>query len=78
MKEDVFLAMVKCAMLQLAKEIGGFTFINDMDLCLPGPRLASHISKLMQQLVTHWEGLLHTTGGALVPEKCFWYLLNIT
>jgi hypothetical protein len=24
----------------------------------------------------HWSCLLNTTGGALKPEKCFWYLLD--
>jgi len=30
----------------------------------------------MQQLVDNWEGLLHATGGALVPTKCFWYHID--
>jgi len=30
----------------------------------------------MQKLVDKWEGLLRATGGALVPTKCFWYLLD--
>jgi len=30
----------------------------------------------MQDLVTNWEGLLRATSGALVPDKCFWYLIN--
>jgi len=30
----------------------------------------------MQQAVTHWEGLLRATGRVLVPEKCFWYLID--
>jgi len=34
--------------------------------------VASH----MQGLVTTWEGLLHATRGALVPNKCFWYLID--
>jgi len=29
----------------------------------------------MQDSVTNWEGLLCTTGGTLVPDKCFWYLI---
>ena len=24
----------------------------------------------------HWSCLLNATGGALKPEKCFWYLLD--
>jgi len=30
----------------------------------------------MQQAVTHWEGLSQAMGRALVPEKCFWYLID--
>jgi len=30
----------------------------------------------MQCSVDHWEGLLRATGGALVPTKCFWYLID--
>jgi len=30
----------------------------------------------MQNSITNWEGVLCTMGGALVPEKCFWYLIN--
>jgi len=33
---------------------------------------------MMQSSITNWEGLLRTTGGALVPEKCFWYLIEQT
>jgi hypothetical protein len=30
----------------------------------------------MQQAIDHWEGGLKATGGALVPEKSCWYLIN--
>jgi len=30
----------------------------------------------MQKVGDHWEGLLRATGGALVPTKCFWYLMD--
>ena len=29
----------------------------------------------MQEALTLWEGVLSATGGALVPEKSFWYLV---
>jgi len=34
------------------------------------------VAKHMQGLVSTWEGLLYTTWGALVPNKCFWYLID--
>jgi len=30
----------------------------------------------MQQSLAMWHGLLQATGGELVPEKCFWYLVD--
>jgi hypothetical protein len=30
----------------------------------------------MQQAIDHWEGGLKATGGALVPEKSYWYLID--
>jgi len=38
--------------------------------------LAAVVAKWMQELVTTWEVLLSATGGALVPEKCFWYMIG--
>jgi len=32
----------------------------------------------MQDLINMWAGLLHATGGALVPEKCFWHYIHNT
>jgi len=29
----------------------------------------------MQNSLMMWHGLLRATGGKLVPEKCFWYLV---
>ena len=30
----------------------------------------------MQKTVNHWAGILQASGGALVPEKCFWYAID--
>ena len=30
----------------------------------------------MQEALNHWEGGLCTLGGALVPSKSHWYLVN--
>jgi len=65
------------AMSLQAHKLMGFAFVNDTDLCVTHPsnsikQVASH----MQGSITTWEGLLHATGGALVPDKCFWYLID--
>ena len=30
----------------------------------------------MQQVVDAWEGVAKSTGGALEPSKCWWYLIH--
>ena len=77
MPQDGFLAMVHCTMSVLWEDIVGFTFVNDTDLCTSSPTRDDSIVIQMQQLVTNWEGLLlHVTRGALVQDKCFWYLID--
>jgi len=59
------------------KKLVGFAFVNDTNLCVHGPHIHSqNVNNAMQQLVDNWEGLLRATGGALVPSKCFWYLID--
>jgi len=56
--------------------LAGFAFVDDTDLCISGQPTTSDTATLMQKLVPQWEGLLMATGGALVPEKGFWYLME--
>jgi hypothetical protein len=52
-----------------------YLYVDDIDLVHTGthnttePQLLSE----MQQMLNHWDGGLHTTGGALVPYKSYWY-----
>ena len=32
----------------------------------------------MQEVVNRWEGSVQATGGALVPSKSYWYLIDFT
>jgi len=51
--------------------------VDDTDLCILGSHVyRQSVRDEMQCSVDHWEGLLQATGGALVPTKCFWYLIN--
>jgi len=34
------------------------------------------VAKALHQSVETWEGGLSTTGGAIVPENFFWYLVD--
>ncbi len=56
----------------------GALFVNDMDLYTwredildPGELWCQ-----AQLELEHWSCLLNAAGGALKPEKCFWYLLD--
>ncbi len=53
----------------------GYTFVDDTDLIqsFPSISMADAITGL-QKAIDVWEGRLKATGGALVPEKTFWYL----
>ena len=58
----------------------GFLFVDDTDLVIlgePGENTAQVISRL-QQMVTFWNGILRVSGGALKPEKCYWYFADFT
>jgi hypothetical protein len=56
----------------------GYAFVNDTDLLQVISALQQYgfaISSL-QQAIDTWEGGLKVAGGALVPEKTFWYLID--
>jgi len=77
MHADGFYAHMVANISLWDKKLVGFAFVDDMDLCVYGPQVASDmITTNMQSSVDHWEGLLCATGGALVPSKCFWYLID--
>jgi len=77
MQLDSFITNICCAMSGQDLQLAGFAFMDDTYFCIAGQSsVGATIVDLMQQSVTQWEGLLTATGGALVPEKCFWYLLE--
>ena len=65
---------------QRAISITCFAFVDDTDLIhanndreVPTERLIDEA----QSALTLWENLLSCTGGALAPEKSYWYLVNV-
>jgi len=51
--------------------------VDDTDLCVTQESdEGNKVIQQMQKAVTQWDGLLWASGGALVPEKCFWYLID--
>jgi len=57
----------------------GYSFVDNTDLIQMGPTITStdlEVIPLMQAALTLWEQGLCMTGGALIPEKSFWYLID--
>jgi len=77
MRQDGFYALLVGAISQHQHWIVGFAFVDDTNLCITHHSDdAEQVLQHMQQLVTHWEGLLWAMGRALVLEKCFWHLVD--
>ena len=66
------------AILKECRQVVGFALVDDTDL-ITSRRTGESINdvlKRMQQSVDLWEGTLRATGGALSPEKSFWYWVD--
>ena len=55
-----------------------YAFVDDTDVahCSSLTSTADNIITEMKDVVHHWEGSLHKTGGALHVDKSFWYLIH--
>jgi len=77
MRSQGFYANIVASISGLTKQLVGFAFVDDTDLCVHGPHITrNNARESMQKSVDEWQGLLRATGGALVPAKCFWYLID--
>ncbi len=56
----------------------GYAFVDDTDLVQIGEtwQTGEDVAKNMQQALDRWEGGLRASGGALVPKKSHWYLID--
>jgi len=71
--------MVICAISKLEYTTAGFGFVDNVDLCITIPKgNGEQVVHQIQKSINMWAGLLRATGGALVPEKCFWYYIHNT
>jgi len=77
MQQEGFVVQFICALLHQYKVLARLAFINDTDLILNDKtnKSAKVIGK-MQNSLTMWHSLLWATGGKLVPDKCFWYMID--
>jgi len=77
MRQDGLVAMFICALSKDQRALAGFAFVDDTDVIVNGPtNNIQQVHQQMQKSLTMWHGLLQAMGSNLVPEKCFWYLLN--
>ncbi len=63
------------AISALTFRLCGFAFVNDLDLIADGDTGDLAHAK-MQETITCWEGIITTAGGAIAPEKSWWYLVD--
>ena len=57
----------------------GYAFVDDTDQIVTSPEddaTFQEIAHRMQASVTAWQGGIRATGGAIVPEKSHWYLID--
>jgi hypothetical protein len=81
MKDEGFGYKVWMLILQRAVEIVGFVFVDDTNLIHANQDRKVPTQQILQEaqeVLSLWENLLHATGGALAPEKSYWYLVEVT
>ena len=62
----------------LVTHICGFAFVDDADLAQAAEKEESRddLLKKAQSAISQWEGGIFSTGGAIVPEKSDWVLID--
>ena len=56
-----------------------YAFVDDTDIVHTAQDVyttGEDIMRQMQTVIDHWEGGLRATGGAIVPKKSYWYLID--
>jgi len=77
LRSEGFIALLIGAISGQSRKLAGFAFVDDTDLIVTDSADSVFaVVQKMQDSVATWEALLSATGGALVPEKCFWYLIS--
>ncbi len=77
LSQDGFVATFICSLSKQHRQMAGFAFVDDTDLIVTdASNDEKQVTQKMQSSLSLWHGLLQATGGDLVPEKCFWYLID--
>jgi hypothetical protein len=80
MRDQGFGYAVWTLIQQRAIAIVGFAFMEDTDLIHTDhdrKKLTQQLLVEAQEALALWEGLLHATGGAIAPQKSYWYLVEV-
>lgn len=67
------------AMLNLITEFVAYTFVDNTDLVMSARDLLDEANDILVQLqdfADDWDDVLHLTGGAIVPSKSYWTLVD--
>jgi hypothetical protein len=78
MKDEGFGCMYKKSIEGKQLHFMGYSFVDDTDIIQSGqPEEPFQVLAMrIQASMDTWEGGLRSTGGALYPEKSFWYLIR--
>ena len=70
-----------CPITKLSHKVAGILYVDDTDIIhlnLEEEEMLHEAHAALQASLTSWSQLLIATGGALKPEKCFYYLMSFT
>jgi hypothetical protein len=78
MKDEGFGFMYKTSIEGKQLHFVGYRFVDDTDIIQSGQPWEPFkvMATGIQSAMDTWEGGLRATGGALEPEKSFWYLIR--
>lgn len=76
LRQHGFGATFRSALSNEQLALVGYAFVDDTDLVFANNISPSDTIGEMQKSLTAWEGGIRTTGGAIVPEKSHWYLIE--
>ena len=77
-KKESFGSQITSPISKTLTTFMGNMFVDDTNLDVIGPvwRNSRAVYQEVQESTYMWGDLLCCTGGALKPEKCFWYLVD--
>ena len=79
MRSEGFGTFFRACIMGDSIQFVGYSFVDDTDLIQSAVHrddLEETVTTNMQKALDTWEGALRATGGAIVPEKSFWYLIG--